>query len=151
MVVALDPDGDGQAVAHVDHPRPFARSHQYPWGLSGERPQIAAGRLVGTVLRPHDRIHGELELGRVVAEELDDGRELVVGQAQLTMKWRRVTHDDRPTSPVLSYANPGCESDTLSPAGIRWSTRTRWRFMAAIHGHDSRSIGAWQWRRQSAP
>src|SRR5207248_7014703 len=39
--------------------------------------------LFRSVLRPHDGEHRQLHVGRVTPEQLDDRRELVVGQSEL--------------------------------------------------------------------
>src|SRR5215203_5692225 len=48
--------------------------------------EMTLRRLVGAVLRPHDGVHGQFELARIPAEQLDDGGELVVGEAQFPVK-----------------------------------------------------------------
>ena len=88
VVVALDADRDRQAVAHVDHTGALARPHEHPGRLGGEPAEVALGRLVGAVLRPHHRVHRELEIGRVAAEQLDDGLVLVVGEPELPVDGR---------------------------------------------------------------
>ena len=86
VVVALDADGDREAVADVDDAGALARTDQHPRCLGGEASEVALRRLVGAVLRPHDRVHRELELGGLPAEQLDDGGELVVGEAELPVQ-----------------------------------------------------------------
>ena len=86
VVVALDADRDREAVADVDHAGALARTDEHPRRLGGEPREVALRRLVRAVLRPHHRVHRELELGGLAAEQLDDRRELVVGEAQLPVE-----------------------------------------------------------------
>ena len=87
VVVALDADGDGQPVADVDHTGALARARPAPTGASvGKRREVALRRLVGAVLGPHHRVHRQLELGGLAAQQLDDGGELVVGESELPMQ-----------------------------------------------------------------
>ena len=85
VVVALDAQGHGQIPTDVDHARALARPHQHPRRFGGESAQVFAGRLVGTVFRPHHRVHGQLEVGRGPPEQLFDGLQLVVGHTQQAM------------------------------------------------------------------
>ncbi len=48
----------------------------------GQPPQVQPGRLVRAVLAPHDGVEGQLEVVGGAAQDLADGLELVVGQAQ---------------------------------------------------------------------
>ena len=64
VVVALDAQGHGQIPTDVDDARALARPHQHPRRFGGESAQVYAGRLVGTVFRPHHGVHGQLEVGR---------------------------------------------------------------------------------------
>ncbi len=86
MVVALDADGDREPVTDVDDAGALARTDQHPWCLGGKPTEVALGRLVGAVLRPHHRVHRELELGGLAVQQLDDGAELVVGESELPMQ-----------------------------------------------------------------
>ena len=86
VVVALDPDGHGDAVAHVDHARVLTGAHQHVGRLGGEPSQVGAGRLVGAVLRPHDPVHGELQWVRRPLEDLLDGLRLVVGETKCAVQ-----------------------------------------------------------------
>ena len=82
MVVALDADRRGDPVADIDHAGVLARADEHPGGLRRQTSQVPARRLVGTVLRPHHRIHGQLEpVGRTAEDGLDVGG-FVVGEAQ---------------------------------------------------------------------
>ena len=72
VVVALDAEGGGDAVADVDHPGALAGADQHVRCLGGQTPQVEARRLVRAVLGPHHRVHGQLEVVRRSAEELLD-------------------------------------------------------------------------------
>ena len=82
VVVALDADGHGDAVAGVDDPGVLARADQDPRALGRQAPQVQPGRLVRAVLAPHHGVEGQLEVVGGPAQDLADGLELVVGQAQ---------------------------------------------------------------------
>ena len=82
MVVALDADRDGEPVADVDHAGALTRPDEHPRRVGGEVAEVDLRRLVRAVLRPHHGVHGELELGRVTTEQVDDVAELVVGEPE---------------------------------------------------------------------
>ena len=82
VVVALDPHRDGQPVTDVDDARALAGADEHPRGLGREAAQVHLRGLVGAVLGPHHAEHGQLEVRRVAAQQLDDGLELVVGEAE---------------------------------------------------------------------
>ena len=86
VVVALDAHRDREAVADVDDAGALARADEHPGRLGGEPAEVDLRRLVRAVLRPHHRVHRELELGGLAAEQLDDGRELVVGESELAVQ-----------------------------------------------------------------
>ncbi len=82
MVVALDPDGHGDAVAGIDDAGVLPRAHQHMGALGGQPLQVDPRRLVRAVLAPHDGEQGQLEVVRRAAE---DGLHLVplpVGEAE---------------------------------------------------------------------
>ena len=87
VVVALDADGDREPVADVDDARTLARPHEHPGRLGREAPEVRLRRLVRAVLRPHHRVHGELELGRLPLEQPHDRVQLVVRQPQSAVQW----------------------------------------------------------------
>ena len=95
VVVRLDLERDGPAVADVDDAgvltdtREHRFSHLVGGGLA-EVAQMHLRRLVGAVLAPHHRVHGQLGVGRAAAEDLADSRVLVVLEAQLTVRLRQV-------------------------------------------------------------
>ena len=86
MVVTLDPHGDRDAVADVDDPRALTRPDEDPRRLGREAPEVGSGRLVRAVLRPHHRVHRQLEVGRLATELVDHPGELVVGHAELPVQ-----------------------------------------------------------------
>jgi hypothetical protein len=87
VVVALDADGDRDAVAGVDDPGILTWAHQHAGPFGRQAAQVHARRFVGTVLAPHHRIQGELERVRLPTEDLDHRRQLVVGEAQCPVQW----------------------------------------------------------------
>ncbi len=89
VVVALDAQGDGDPVADVDHAGVLTEAGEDPRRLEGEAAEVDARRLVGAVLGPHDRVHGQLEVVGRPAEEAGDGLRFVVGEAKLAVKGKR--------------------------------------------------------------
>mgnify|MGYP002651706306 CR=1 FL=1 len=88
VVVGLDLVGDGPAVADVDDAGVLAHADEEVLlhlgrDLLAELLEVDLARLVGAVLGPHDRVHGELGAGGTAAEELLDGGVLVVLEAEL--------------------------------------------------------------------
>src|SRR5690606_32210260 len=93
VVVRLDLEGDGPAVADVNHPGvlPHADEQRVALrGLRGELPEVHLGRLVGAVLAPHHRVDRQLRAGRPPAEDLADPLVLVVLHAELGVRLRLV-------------------------------------------------------------
>ena len=86
MVVRLDLEGDGLALAEVDHACVLAGALQDPFALGGQPLQEEGRVLVAAVLRPEQREDGELEVVRVAPEQLADAVELLVGQPQRTVE-----------------------------------------------------------------
>ncbi len=82
VVVGLDPDGHGDAVAGVDDPGVLARADQHVGGLRGQAPQVHPRRLVGAVLAPHDGEQRQLEVVGLPSEDADDLVALPVGQPE---------------------------------------------------------------------
>ena len=68
VVVALDAHRDREPVADVDHARALTRADEHPRRRRREAAEVRTRRLVGAVLRPHHRVHRELEVGRLAAE-----------------------------------------------------------------------------------
>ena len=88
VVVALDLEGDGEAVAEVEHARVLARALQDARPVAGEPSQQERGVLVPAVLRPEQREDGELEVVRLALEQRDDTVELLVREAELAVERR---------------------------------------------------------------
>ena len=88
MVVALDAHRDREAVADVDHAGALARADEHPGRVGRELAEVLLRRLVRAVLRPHHRVHRDLELGRVAPEQVDDRGQLVVGEPELAVQRR---------------------------------------------------------------
>ena len=86
VVVALDAHGDGDAVARVDHARVLTGADQDPRRLGGQAAEVGPRGLVGAVLGPHDRVHGQLQLVGLPAQDALDGHQLVVGEAEGAME-----------------------------------------------------------------
>ena len=115
VVVALDAQCHGDAVAHVDHAGVLTRADQHPRGLGREPAQVHPGALVGAVLGPHHRVHRQLEVVALPAEQFADLGELVVGEPERLMERRLgatalgvevgclgggVAHTTHPTDPL---------------------------------------------------
>ena len=90
VVVALDLEGDGLAVAEGDDAGVLAGPLQHALALGGQAPEQRRRVLVGAVLRPEQGEDRELEVVRRAAEELLDLRELAVGEAERAVE-RRLT------------------------------------------------------------
>ncbi len=88
VVVRLDLEGDGQALADVDDAGVLAHADEHPVALGqlAELAQVHLGALVGAVLAPHDRVHRQLGLRRPAAEHLADRGVLVVLQPELGVR-----------------------------------------------------------------
>ena len=67
-------------------PAPSPGPDEHPRRLGREAAEVRARRLVGAVLRPHHRVHRELEVGRLPAELVDHRGQLVVGHAELAVQ-----------------------------------------------------------------
>ena len=63
MIVRLNLEGDSPAVTDVDNASILTNTDEQGvrlWLLVTELPQVHLARLVGAVLTPHDRVHGQL-------------------------------------------------------------------------------------------
>ena len=69
VVVALDADGGGDAVADIDDAGVLARTDEHPGRLGRQPAQVQARRLVGAVLGPHHRVHRQLEVVRCATQD----------------------------------------------------------------------------------
>ena len=82
MVVALDLEGDGLALAEVDDARVLAGPLEDARRVGREALQEQRRVLVAAVLRPEEREDGELEVIRLALHQLLDTVELPVGEAE---------------------------------------------------------------------
>ena len=69
-----------------DRARVLARAHQQVRALRGQAPEQLLGVLVGAVLGPHQREHGQLEAVGLAPELLADQVELGVGEPELPVR-----------------------------------------------------------------
>ena len=69
-------------AAGVDDPGVLPRADQHMGPFGRQAAQMDPARLVGAVLAPHDRVHGQLEMVGRAAEQPLDGGGLVVGQPE---------------------------------------------------------------------
>jgi hypothetical protein len=88
VVVRLDLEGHGPAIAHVHDAGILADAHEHALlhgigGVLAEGGQVLLRGLVGAVLGPHDRVHRELRVGGTAPQDLRDARVLLGLQAQL--------------------------------------------------------------------
>ncbi len=90
VVVGLDLEGDGPAVADVDDAGVLtdagqhAGAHLVGGGLT-EVAQVHLRGLVGAVFAPHHRVHGQLGVGGAAAQDLANPLVLVVLEAEFTV------------------------------------------------------------------
>src|SRR5690606_22157126 len=89
MVVAFHLERDGPALADVDDTGVLAHADEEAFlhlvvDLLAELTQVDLRRLVGAVLRPHHRVHGELAGSGATAEDLTDLLVLVGLQTEST-------------------------------------------------------------------
>ena len=111
MVVTLDADGRGDAVADIDHPCALTGADQDPRRRGGEPLQVDPGALVRTVLGPHDRVHRQLEVVGLTSQRRTDPLELVVGEPQGPMG--RLGHSRDATSTDGTCWTGGCPGRQL--------------------------------------
>ena len=86
VVVALDLEGHGEAVADVDHAGVLTRALQHARAVRGQPAQLETRVLVAAMLRPEQREHGQLEVVGRPLERLLDLRVLGVRQPEGTME-----------------------------------------------------------------
>ncbi len=82
VVVALDTDGDRDAIARVHDAGILPRSDEHPWTGRGEAAQVDTRRLVGAVLAPHDGKERQFQAIGGPAQDLGDGLILAVTHAK---------------------------------------------------------------------
>ena len=80
--MALDLEGDRDAVPQVQHTGVLARPLEHPRTLARQPPQEECGVLVAAVLRPEEREDLELEVVGLPLQERDDAGELPVREAE---------------------------------------------------------------------
>ncbi len=85
VVVRLDLEGHREPVPDVHHARVLAGAHQQVRPLDRKLAQQLLRMLVGAVLRPHQREHGQLQRVRVAPEALADAVVLGVRQPEVAM------------------------------------------------------------------
>src|SRR5262249_19796188 len=78
MVVALDADGGGDAIADVDDAGILARTDEHTRPFARQARQVHARRFVRAVLRPHDGEHRQFQVGGRATEQAFDVGRLVV-------------------------------------------------------------------------
>ena len=87
MVVALDLEGDRQAVPDRDDTSVLAWPRDHALAGRGQGLEQGLAALVRAVLAPHHAEHRQLEVvGLAAAEALADSHELVVGDAQAAVQ-----------------------------------------------------------------
>ena len=89
VVVALDANGCRDAVADIHDAGVLARADEHAFPGRRQALEVDARRLVGAVLGPHDRIHRQLEVVRLAAEDAADVVELGVGEPERPVDRRR--------------------------------------------------------------
>jgi hypothetical protein len=102
VVVALDLEGDREAVAEIEDAGVLAGSLKHARPGRREPLQKKRGVLVSAVLRPEEREDGELEVVGVPPEERADSLELAIREAKCAME-RRIRR--RAQEPSLSTAS----------------------------------------------
>ena len=143
VVVGLDLEDRGQAVADVHRARVLAGPLQHARPLRGQRLQVDARALVAAVLGPHHREHAELGQVRLAAEDADDAVVLVFLEAVAGEDVWRHGHVDVELSAGVSGL--AARRDTTSMTAPT-RTRQRPRFMPrstcrpdeAAHEHSGR-------------
>ena len=85
VVVALDLEADGLAVAEVDHARILTGALQHAFPFRGKPFQQEGRMLVAAVLRPEQREDRQLEVVGLAPEQLDDAVQLPVREAERAM------------------------------------------------------------------
>ncbi len=108
VVVALDADRCCDPVTDVDDPGALSGTDQHPRRLRREPTEVDAGGLVAAVLRPHHRVHGQLEVVGIPTEDAPDGFQFVVGQSE------RLVDGDRLVGGHAAHATCPAKSDCMA-------------------------------------
>ena len=73
-------------TTRVEVPRQLAGPNQHGRPNGGEPTEVKPGGLVGAVLAPHHRVHGQLEVIRYAAKDPFDRSSFFIGQAKLAVQ-----------------------------------------------------------------
>ncbi len=95
--MAFDAQRHRQTTARVDHAGVLAGAHQHVRTLGRQAGQMDPARLVGAMLAPHDRVHGQLEMIGLPAKQASNHLGFVVGESEGSMDI--AGHDHEPTGP----------------------------------------------------
>ena len=120
VVVRLDLEGHGQSAADVHGAGVLSRPHDDVAALGRQRLEQQLGVLVGAVLAPQQREHGELDLVGRPAELVDDERVLVAREAEGDRLVDRgqhggVRHVPPPPPTRRASARPRCRRTARRP------------------------------------
>ena len=88
VIVRLDLEGAGPALANVDDSGVFSRPLHNAIALRGQPPEVDAGRLVRAVLTPHDAVNSEFGEAWDAAEGGEDALVFVWRNAVLRQQLR---------------------------------------------------------------
>ena len=149
VVVALDLEGDGVALADVDDAGVLADAGEHLAPTAGgagpgdqflrdvgELLEVHLAGLVGAVLAPHHRVHRQLRAGRPAPEDLADPRVLVVLEPELGPRLLALGVRGRPGDGVEEGVG----------AGLKHGINLR-----DVVSTSSTSRGVASWSRQAQP
>ena len=121
MVVALDSKRSKPPVTEVHDACVLSGANDHPGLVGREPPQMSAGRFVGAMLGPHDRVHRELCGHRLSPKDFDHVFVFHVSHAELDVRWRvcghALTASSEATKPSISTMpslDPRIDSDARS-------------------------------------
>ena len=125
VVVGLDLESDGPALADLDDAGVLARALQYPRAGAGQAAQEGLGGLVRAVLRPEHADHPQLHVVGGSAQQLDDGLVFGFGQshlAQLLCRHRgtQTTSSAKASSTDLNRRRPSVPPSSGSAHRSGW-------------------------------
>ncbi len=78
----FDPDCCSDSVTHIHNPGVLTGPDENPGRLGRKAPEMDSTALVGTVLGPHHRVHGEFERVRRTIQNLVNPSSFVVGETE---------------------------------------------------------------------
>lgn len=141
VVVRLDLERDGELVRDLDHARVLTDAGEHPVAgrrLLAELAQVHLARLVRAVLAPHDRVHGQLGLGRPAVQDLPDPVVLVVAETELGVRLKlfRGVHGPLDGVEVVRVGARG----GVRPGGLRGRDRHRGRGLRGGVGGTGRGL-----------